>query len=93
LPDAEQRKRGIPSPAEVLEKLRSKPKRGTPSRTGSALPARRALRLSQREFARLIGTTPATVRNWEQGRTPVPSMAQKFMRVVERHPEILADLV
>jgi putative transcriptional regulator len=58
----------------------------------AALPARKALRLSQKDFARLIGATPATVRNWEQGRTPIPPMARKFIRVVERHPEVLADL-
>jgi len=92
LSSAEQEKLGIPSPAAVLEALRSKPRRGTPSRTESALPARQSLRLNQRDFARLIGTSSATIRNWEQRRTPIPKMARKLLRVVERHPAILADL-
>lgn len=83
---------GIPSPDEVLKKLRSKPARGTPSRTENALPARRALRLNQRDFARLIGTSPAAIRNWEQGRTRIPRMAKKLMNVVQRHPDVLSEL-
>lgn len=83
---------GIPSPEEVLQALRSKPARGTPSRTENALPARKRLRMNQQDFARLIGTSPAAVRNWEQGRTRIPRMARKLMHVVERHPDILSDL-
>jgi DNA-binding transcriptional regulator YiaG len=84
---------GIPSPDRILESLRSQPARGTPSRTESALPARKALRLNQRDFARLIGTSPAAIRNWEQGRTRIPRMAKKLMRVVEHHPDVLSELV
>jgi hypothetical protein len=57
---------GIPSPDEVLQALRSKPARGTPSRTENALPARKVLRLNQRGFARSIGTSPAAIRNWNK---------------------------
>ena len=60
----EQDQMGIPSPDAVLESIRTKPVRGTPSRTQSALSTRKALRLSQRDFAKLIGTSPAAVRNW-----------------------------
>jgi DNA-binding XRE family transcriptional regulator len=88
----EQDQIGIPSPDAVLEAIRTKPIRGTPSRTQSALSTRKALRLSQRDFAKLIGTSPAAVRNWEQGRTRIPRMARKLMHVVERHPDVLADL-
>lgn len=92
LTKAQQQQLGIPTAEAVLQALRSKPSRGTPSRTTSALPARKSLRLSQRDFARLIGTSPSAVRNWEQGRTRIPRMARKLMRVVERHPDVLADL-
>lgn len=88
----EQKTLGVPTAEAVLETLRSKPERGTPSRTGSALPARKALRLNQRDFAKLIGSSPATVRNWEQGRTPIPRMARKLLRVVERHPNVIREL-
>lgn len=87
-----QAKLGIPSPEEVLQALRSKPARGTPSRTVNALPVRKTLRMNQRDFAKLIGTSPAAVRNWEQGRTRIPRMARKLMHVVERHPDVLSDL-
>jgi len=92
LTQEEQEQLGIPSPETVLDHLRSKPSRGTPNRMGTALSARKALRLNQRDFARLIGSSPAAVRNWEQGRTRVPRMARKLMHVVERHPDILKDL-
>lgn len=92
LTNKEQKALGIPSAETVLENLRSKPERGTPSRTESALPARKALRLNQRDFAKLIGSSPATVRNWEQGRTPIPRMARKLLRVVERHPNVIREL-
>lgn len=88
----EEEQLGIPSPDEVLKNLRSKPARGTPSRMGNALPARRALRLNQRDFAKLIGTSPAAIRNWEQGRTRIPRMARKLMNVVQRHPDLLSEL-
>ena len=88
----EQEALGIPSVESVLDRLRSQTLRGTPNRTESALPVRKALRLNQRDFAKLIGSSPATVRNWEQGRTPIPRMARKLLRVVERHPNIISEL-
>ena len=88
----DQKQLGIPSPEAVLQALRCKPSRGTPSRTETALPVRKSLRLNQHDFARLIGTSPAAVRNWEQGRTRIPRMARKLLHVVERHPDVLADL-
>jgi DNA-binding transcriptional regulator YiaG len=83
---------GISSPDKVLQALRSKPARGTPSRTENTLPARKVLRLNQRDFAKLIGTSPAAVRNWEQGRTRIPPMAKKLMHVVQRHPDVPSEL-
>ena len=83
---------GIPSPESVLQSLRSKPRRGTPLRTQKALAVRKLLSLNQRDFARLIGTSPASVRNWEQGRTRIPRTVHKLIRIIERHPDIIADL-
>lgn len=92
LPKKQQADLDIPSPEEVLQALRSKPARGTPNRTENALPIRKSLRMNQRDFAKLIGTSQAAVRNWEQGRTRIPRMARKIMHVVERHPDVLSDL-
>jgi DNA-binding transcriptional regulator YiaG len=89
----EQQQLGIPDPEAVLQALRSRPRRGTPMRIQSALAARKALRLNQRDFAKLIGTSPAALRNWEQGRTHMPLMARKLLRLMEKHPSLVADLV
>ena len=46
-------------------------------------------RLSQTDFAHLLGVSPATVRKWERG-TGQPSGAAKTLLAVARaHPEIV----
>jgi len=53
----------------------------------------RALRegygLSQSKFAALMGISPATLRNWEQGRRKPEGSARVLLRVVARHPEVV----
>jgi putative transcriptional regulator len=46
---------------------------------------RRNLGLSQAAFAAKFGFQPATLRNWEQGRTRV------LLAVIARHPEAVED--
>src|SRR4029079_8111099 len=52
---------------------------------------RAKLKLSQAQFARMIGVPAGTLRNWEQGiRTPKgPALA--LLRVAERHPNAVID--
>lgn len=50
-------------------------------------------RLSQPKFAALMGISPATLRNWEQGRRKPPGSARILLRVVARHPEAVLDVV
>lgn len=50
---------------------------------------RRHMRLSQEEFAGLIGVRTSTLRNWEQGRVRIPAVAQTLFRIVREHPETL----
>ncbi len=69
-----------------------------PSRkTEIATPDVRAIRagygLSQVEFARLIGISTATLRNWEQGRRRPEGPAQVLLRVAAKHPEAVLDAV
>jgi DNA-binding transcriptional regulator YiaG len=45
---------------------------------------RTGLGKTQEEFAEFIGTSVATVREWEQGRGPVPLLAQKFLTRLEQ---------
>jgi putative transcriptional regulator len=52
---------------------------------------RRRLKLSQTEFAAKFGFQPATVRNWEQGRTRPDGPARVLLAVIARHPEAVED--
>jgi putative transcriptional regulator len=47
------------------------------------------LKLSQARFAREFGFTPATVRNWEQGRNQPDKSARILLAVIRRHPDIV----
>ena len=42
---------------------------------------------TQDRFAALIGVPLATYRNWEQGRTPLPSGIQALFDILDREPE------
>lgn len=54
---------------------------------------RARLGVSQTVFAELLGTSPSTVRAWEQGvRIPRPS-TRRLLEIADRHPEVFkADL-
>ena len=49
--------------------------------------------LSQAKLAALMGISVATLRNWEQGRRSPEGSARVLLRVVERHPEAVLDVV
>jgi putative transcriptional regulator len=52
---------------------------------------RRRLNLSQSEFAARFGFAPASVRNWEQGRTHPDGPARILLAVIAKHPEAVQD--
>jgi putative transcriptional regulator len=52
---------------------------------------RRRLGLSQSEFASKFGFQPATLKNWEQGRTRPDGPARVLLTVIARHPEAVED--
>ena len=54
---------------------------------------RRRLGLSQTEFAAKFGFQPATLRNWEQGRTRPDGPARVLLAVIERHPDAVEDVL
>ena len=54
---------------------------------------RRELRLSEEQFARLLGVRPATVRNWQNGKRRPGGAAFVLLRVAEKHPEALLEAV
>jgi putative transcriptional regulator len=51
---------------------------------------RRRLGKSQVEFALLIGVSPATLRNWEQGRRTPEGPARALLRVAAVNPRAVA---
>jgi putative transcriptional regulator len=70
--------------------------RQTASREFNFLPddiraIRRRLGKSQVEFALLIGVSPATLRNWEQGRRTPDGPARALLKVAAAHPRVVAQ--
>ncbi|KMO17180.1 helix-turn-helix domain-containing protein [Methylobacterium platani] len=54
---------------------------------------RTGLGLSQAEFARRFRVPVGTLRDWEQARATAPDFAVAYVRVIERHPDLVADAV
>ncbi len=52
---------------------------------------RNKLGLSQAAFAAKFGFQPATLRNWEQGRTYPDGPARVLLAVIAKHPEAVED--
>jgi putative transcriptional regulator len=48
--------------------------------------------LSQKRFAELMGVSPRTLQQWEQGRREPAGAAKTLLRVAEQHPEVLREL-
>jgi putative transcriptional regulator len=49
--------------------------------------------LTQEKFAALFGISVGTLRNWEQGRRAPEGPARVLLRVAEKHPEAVWDVV
>ena len=54
---------------------------------------RNSYRLSQREFAVLLGISVQTLRNWEQGRRAPDGPARVLLQVAAKHPDAVWDAV
>ena len=54
--------------------------------------ARVISRLSQAQFATLLGVSVRTLQEWEQGRRSPSGAAKTLLRVAETHPEVLREL-
>ena len=50
-------------------------------------------KLSQSEFAALMGISVSTLRNWEQGRRTPEGSARVLLQVAAKHPEVIWDVV
>jgi putative transcriptional regulator len=57
-----------------------------------AAQARSFVGLSQVEFAKLLGVSPRTLQDWEQGRREPTGAAKTLLKVAVNHPEVLREL-
>ena len=49
--------------------------------------------LSQAQFATKFGFPPATLRNWEQGRSRQDAPTRVLLAVIAKHPEAVEDVL
>jgi len=54
---------------------------------------RRKMGLSQAQFATKFGFPPATLRNWEQGRSHPDAPTRVLLAVIAKHPEAVEDVL
>jgi putative transcriptional regulator len=54
--------------------------------------ARAKTGLSQEKFAMLLGISPRTLRDWEQGRRSPSGAAKTLLRIAAKHPDILREV-
>jgi len=53
---------------------------------------RQKLKLSQSAFASLMGVSPRTIQDWEQGRRQPQGPAKSLLRIAEQNPNIFTGL-
>ena len=68
-----------------------KPARSTTLQWPDAKTVRDKLGLSQIQFAALIGISPRTLQNWEQGHRRPEGTARALLRVAESHPQAMLE--
>ena len=82
--------------ADLLESVKQmrggKAGRVTKIKLPEAAEARASMGLSQQEFAILLGVSPRTLQDWEQGRREPTGAAKTLLRVAVAHPEVLRAL-
>ena len=57
------------------------------------LTIRKKYGLTQDKFAKLLGISVATLRNWEQGRRKPDGPARVLLRVAAKYPQAVLDVV
>ena len=78
--------------AELLESVRQM-KRGEGTVVHSpVIAARQNSKLSQAQFAQLLGVSVRTLQGWEQGRKQPSGAARTLITLAQRNPKALRDL-
>ena len=76
----------------VKQMRRGQAARVTKVKVTEAAEARARVGLSQQAFAILLGVSPRTLQDWEQGRREPTGAAKTLLRVAVQHPEVLLAL-
>lgn len=80
--------------SEILESIRAI-KQGEGRRIEVEEPEVRTVRekvgVSQIAFAALLGVSPRTLQDWEQGRRKPSGPARSLLRIAGKHPEVLTE--
>ena len=76
----------------VKQMRRGQAARVTKVKVPEAAEARARVGLSQQAFAILLGVSPRTLQDWEQGRREPTGAAKTLLRVAVEHPEVLLAL-
>ena len=75
----------------ISGKLRRKLAAGKIDSGADVTALRKFVGLSQVEFAKALGISVSTLRNWEQGRRKPEGPALALLRIVARHPRIISE--
>ncbi|MDE2223160.1 MAG: helix-turn-helix domain-containing protein [Candidatus Omnitrophica bacterium] len=75
----------------LILKGKMKPGRVTKFDVVSIKAIRKKLHQSQTEFAFMIGVSPSTLRNWEQGLRRPEGPAQALLKVAQENPKAVYD--
>ncbi len=78
--------------AELLESIRELTAGATGAIHSPVALARYRVKMSQSEFARLLGVSVRTLQEWEQGRRGPSGAARSLIRVAQERPEVLREL-
>ena len=76
----------------VRQMRRGEAKRVTKVELPAAAQARLQMGLSQVEFADLLGVSPRTLQDWEQGRREPTGAARMLLKVAVKHPAMLRKI-
>jgi len=68
-------------------------KRVNPTKKVDVKAVRNKLHLSQKEFANYFGVSVRTIQEWEQHRRTPTATARNFLRVIEKAPGIVHDVL
>ena len=54
---------------------------------------RKSLRLTQKQFAHILGVSPRTVEAWESGRSTPSPTAKNLLFLIDKNPLLVSELI